>query len=106
MLLIFVQLDFAWTLDGKRRQWIDMRIATGVCMVNPESCTAGGAISFWLNVVHFGQGLSALVQSYDSLSDYGGQFEIRIGSRYLRYYYKICIFFAIFHKSQNWSVQS
>ena len=40
-------------MDRTSRQWIDVGIHTEACMTKPETCgSAGGAVSFWINVVN------------------------------------------------------
>ena len=45
-------MNSALTLNGTKRQWVDLGIQTGVCMAKPETCgVAGGAIGFWVKVI-------------------------------------------------------
>ena len=48
-----LQLGYAWSVDRTSKQWIDVGIHTEACMTRPETCgSAGGAVSFWINVVN------------------------------------------------------
>ena len=88
-LLLFIQLDFAWTVDRTRRQWIDMGIVTGACMLSPASCTAGGAISFWLNIPDAatlpGEIRRGILQSYLSSNQQGIGFYFSYSQSTIRY---------------------
>ena len=40
-------------MDRTKRQWIDLGVHTEACMTQPETCgSAGGAVSFWINIVN------------------------------------------------------
>ena len=44
-------MNNAWTVEGTKKQWIDLGIHTEACMTQPETCSAaGGTISLWVNV--------------------------------------------------------
>ena len=45
------QVNSAWALNRTPNQWIDLGIHAGACITHPETCSAGGAISLWVNIL-------------------------------------------------------
>ena len=61
------QVNSAWNLNHTRRQWIDLGIHTEVCITRPETCTAGGAISLWVNIAESLPSTPGIVSSGSAL---------------------------------------
>ena len=82
------------------------------CMINPKTCTHGGAISFWINLldIDYAHHLDhhGVLQSYNSRTFEGigfhiSHFELQMRYLYLSYFTKIemtifiirCVFFIL-----------
>ena len=59
------QVNFAWSLDRTKNQWVDLGVHTEACITRPETCgAAGGAISLWMNVIDCTDGADGIVSSH------------------------------------------
>ena len=59
-----IQMNLAWTLNGKKNQWVDLGIYTEACMTRPDTCgAAGGAITLWVNILDQGSGYNGIMSS-------------------------------------------
>ena len=75
----FPQVNNALTLDRINNQWVDLGIHTEVCMTDPITCAAGGAISLWVNIIDYGgiitsrahKSSGSVIFCYSNTSRYG-----------------------------------
>ena len=59
-----IQVNLAWTFNGTKTQWVDLRIHTEACITQPDTCSAaGGAISLWVNILDQGGGYNGIMSS-------------------------------------------
>ena len=48
---IYLQVNYAVSINRSNSQWIDLGVHTEACMTRPETCgAAGGAVSLWLRL--------------------------------------------------------
>ena len=45
-------------------QWVDLGIHTEACITQPETCTAGGTISMWVNIEEDATSVFGIVSSW------------------------------------------
>ena len=38
-------------VDKDSKQWLDLGDLSAGCISNPDTCTSGGSVSYWINVV-------------------------------------------------------
>ena len=63
--MYFVQVNKALKLVRTKKQWADLGIQTGACLVLPETCgPEGAAMALWVNI----QYCSGIISSFRSSS--------------------------------------